>query len=330
MIEEILSTIPITFTEVVATVTNFALETFEGEITQKQLYYHTYTHVIEVKHRARQIFEILRPYLQVIESNNLNHSEAMARMELLLDLCAVAHDMIQIFVPQTQPHTSRRREAGVSEIETIEQLLAYIKKVNQKIQQDYPQSNAVFTVTEMAIIEEAIAATICDYDPEDQAIYQPALYNYEKLLSPISLIIPLADIGTLGSEGIVAYNREGSLIFLEDNLDIIPFINQKKFQTLLTKNPELYENFRQRLLKRARFQVNLAKSRLKRYLQELAGFPPESIPRLKQAIFPYLNEETIEELAAITPTDEETSLETLIEFFELEKILNTKDFLYNS
>lgn len=121
--------------------------------------------------------------------------------------------------------------------------------------------------------------------------------------------------------GIEDYNHEGSLLFLEENPDIVPLICNHQLPSLKTKQPELYENLRQRLLRRTRFQVNFARSRLARYEQELQGFPIDAIPILQQEVFQYLCPNTIRELEAMTPMDEATPLEVLITFFQLEKLL---------
>ena len=118
----------------------------------------------------------------------------------------------------------------------------------------------MFTESDISVIQDAIEATICIYDPSEQGIYQPALYDQTRNLSIVACIIALADIGSLGMDGIAAYNQEGSLLFLEENPDVIPVILNQTTATLAVDNPELYENIRQRLLKRARFQVNFAKS----------------------------------------------------------------------
>jgi hypothetical protein len=314
--EENSERLPMSFSEAVGRVKNFAIQEFDREVQEKQLYYHTYEHISGVERRAKVIFQAIAPYWEA------SFSEQMVRMELLVELCAIAHDMVQIFVPQNQPHTSRRREAGVSETATMERLFDYIKSLNQQLEEYNADSSALFTDADLAIIQEAIAATICLYDPSDRAIYQPALYNTNEQPSPVARIIALADIGALGMEGIASYNQEGTLLFLEENPDIIPLILDKKLQTLASENFELYENIRERLLKRARFQVNFAQSRLNRQQRELAGLPAEAIPVLIKEVFQYLNQETVQEIASMTPTDEATPLETLIEFFNLEQMLS--------
>ncbi|NEP49951.1 MAG: hypothetical protein F6K65_14490, partial [Moorea sp. SIO3C2] len=232
------------------------------------------------------------------------------------------HDMVQVFLPQIQSYTSRRRESGVSEAATITKLLDYIKNQNEWISKQTSNHLTLFTDSDLQIIIEAINATICWYDSLDNTIYQPDLYYSDKKLSLVAQIIALADLGTLGMEGIEAFNEEGSLLFLEENPDIIPIIlNQDIPDFQAIDKQTLYENLRQRLLKRTRFQVNFAKGRMARLARELKGFTAEAIAVLTHDVFKYLNPAIIQEIELSTPTANDTNFEQLIEFFELDKYL---------
>ncbi|MFN6486728.1 MULTISPECIES: hypothetical protein [unclassified Nostoc] len=316
--------LPSSFAEVVARVKNFTLGEFDREVIQNQLYYHTREHLNNVQRRANAIFQVICPYWQASLGKEVS-PEYITRINLLLELCAVAHDMIQIFVPEIQPHTSRRREPGVSENLTFEKLLNYIKGVNQQLKEHCLDDSILFTDADISMIQNAIQATICIYDLSDQGIYQPVLYEQNKDLSVVACIIALADIGSLGMDGIAAYNQEGSLLFLEENPDVIPVILNKITATSSVNDPQLDENIRQRLLKRARFQVSFAKSRLMRYPQEIANLPKEAIPILTCEVFQHLNFQTIQEIELTTPTDENTSLEELINFFKLEMVIGNEE-----
>jgi hypothetical protein len=317
--EEILHQLPTTFVETVTKVKIFALQEFDREIATKQLYYHTRDHIKRVQCRSSELFQAIYPSWKA--SLEPATPDYFTRMYVLLDLCAVAHDMVQIFLPQTQPHTSRRRETGVSETLTIQKLLDYIQLLNQQLHEYRVDNSARLTDEELSILQEAISATICAYDPVEQAIYQPSLYNSRKPLSPVTIILALADIGSLGMEGIDSYNQEGSFIFLEENCDVIPILANIEIKTLASKNLELYENIRQRLLKRASFQVNFAKSRLNRYVDEIKNLPEEGRLVLNQNLFQYLNTTTIQEIELTTPTDINTPLEVLVEFFKLNELI---------
>lgn len=161
------------FAEVVTRVKTFVQESFDREIAKNQLYYHNYEHINNVQRRANTIFRVICPYWQASLGNKVS-LEYITRTSELLDLCALAHDMIQVFVPQTQSHTPRRRETGVSENLTIEKLLNYIKDLNQQLKYCADDS-VLFTEADLSIIQDSIQATICVYDPDDQSIYQPAL-----------------------------------------------------------------------------------------------------------------------------------------------------------
>lgn len=312
--------LPIGFVQAVAQLGTFAIAEFDREIERHSLFYHTWEHVNGVQQKANTMFQVIRPYWEA----SLDREIApiyLARMHLLLDLCALAHDMIQIFLPITEPHTPRRREAGVSEAATLEKLLNYIDTHDtaQKLQPRHRASAAYFTEHDRNLIRQAIEATICAYDPVEQSIYQPSLYEIDSPISPVARIIAIADIGSLSMSGIAAFNREGSLIFLEENPDVIPLL-QQGIDTI--ESDALRENVRQRLLRRARFQISLAKSRYNRLPQELVGFPEAAIPELLRDVFPYLNADIIHELESTTPTADDTSLSTLLEFFQLEQFLS--------
>jgi hypothetical protein len=305
---------PSTFPDTVAQIQQFALREFDREIIQKTLYYHNYTHIENVQRRARLIFQHLLPF------ETIDAKTAM-RSQLILDLCSIAHDMVQLFLPQTQTHSSRKRESGMSELTTIRKLLIHIQRLNHQLEAQ-GHLDAVFSLDEMNQIRDAIEGTICAYSVEEQAIYQPRLYNPDRPPSLIALALALADIGALGMDGIQMYNEEGSLVFLEENPDIIPFLQNRAIDTLQRDDPELCENFRQRLLKRARFQVYFARSRLARTPCEIQGLPTEGITTLLDRAFPYLNQKIIEEVEQTTPTDDTTSLPQLLHFFQLEYLVD--------
>ncbi len=309
MLKERWFPVPQTFATAIAQVKTLALHCFDHEIAEKQLYYHTREHAVGVQRRASQIFQAIQPYFAP--------EVDCKRLALLLDLCAIAHDVIQIFAPQTELHTARRRASGVSEAATIETLLTFIQVLKELGLGLADERMAQFTESDLQIIQEAIAATVCEYDPIEKSIFQPALYRQDRPVSWVARILALADIGTLGMEGIAAYNTEGRLLFLEENPDVRSLLKTRSIAQLTRESSDLCENLRQRLLNRACFQVNLAKSRLQRCPQELAGLPAEAMSILTHEVFQYLTPETIKQIEATTPTAESTSLPDLIAFFDL-------------
>ena len=307
--------LPQTFAETVALLAAIALQTFAAAATEQQLYYHNEDHIRNVQRRSRQIFNTIYPALER-ESPGCDRT----RMELLLDLCAVTHDWVQIFEPSTQAHATRWRKSGSSEQATIDLLLQQIDNLNQQL--DYhPNHPAKLTDADIATLREAITATICVFDPVERSIYQPLLYQSERPIAIVPRILALADLGALGIDGIEEFNREGCLLFLEENPDVVPLLQNGSIHTLPQTHPSLAENIRLRLLKRANFQVNFAKSRLARLPKELEGFPRAIIPPLIEQIFCYLTPATIEVITTITPTHPETPLNVLLEFFQLDRCL---------
>ncbi len=311
--------IPQSIGESIDYVKAFALQEFDREVVQKHLYYHTRDHLKNVSRRSTEIFQAVYPFLETLSRQR--QSFELSRIELLLDLCVVAHDTVQIFVDQPDEHASRRREPGVSERATIARLLDFIHELNQQLRKHDPDSLAIITDNDIAIIQEAIGATICTYDPIEQAIYQADLYDFKPPVSIVSRILALADINALGMDGIDVYNEEGSLLFLEENLDVIPLLLDGTIYCLESDDP-LYQSIQQRLLKRCRFQVNFAKSRATRFESEVKGLPEDVRSTLSHDVFRHLNPTTIETLTSTTPTAETTSLESLLKFFELERYLS--------
>ena len=309
---------PNSFAEAVLEIKNFAIEEIDKQTRKQQLHYHNYNHANAVQQRATKIYQEILPFWDLIFQDAT--APDPIRTKQIIDICAISHDMVQIFVPNSNCQASRKRESGVSETATIIKLVDYIQGLNSRYSRKYPDRDPLFTNSDVQIIRQAITATICLFDSSDSSIYQPELYNPEDKIPLAARVIALSDLGGLGIEGIKSYFVEGILLFLEENPDVITLIKK-----LSLKNhhhdffEESSENLRQTLLKRAKFQVGFAKGRVARIDKELEGLPPEVILVLKKNVFQHLNEQTIQEIQSITPTDPDTSLEELIEFFDLEK-----------
>ncbi len=313
--------IPKNFAQAVSMIKEFAFAEVEKEAQKKQLYFHNYAHAEAVRRRAEIIFNAIEPFWH--KFCHESDSSDSKRAKYLIDICAASHDMVQEFLPLKSPQTARQRESGVSENATTNKLIDYIKNLNQKFIAQNPGDSPLFTQGDLEIIRKSISATICLFDTKDNSIYQPDLYNSEQQIALNARIIALADIGGLGIDGIQLYFQEGSLILLEENPDIIPLIKAFLAKEENSSNQEeTYEHLRQRLLKRAKFQISFAKGRYGRLNKELEGLPPEVVCVLKEKVFKYLNEEMIQKIEALTPTADDTSLKKLIEFFELEKYIH--------
>lgn len=286
------------------------------EASDKLLYFHNFNHVVGVRRRAELLFDAVRPHWQA-ELNQLHDPLDLDRMRLLLSLAAIAHDMVQDFLP-CEPWQARGRALGVSEQATIEQLLGAITHLNQDLQEKRPDHPEIqFSPEDCDILREAIAATICQFDPSDKSIFQPYLYTQDEK-SPIAIMLALADIGALGIEGIAAFRQEGREIFLEENLDFVPLVLHPEE---LAQHPDsTKEALRKTLITRARFQINFAKGRFNRLQMETRDLPQQSLATVRNELFAHANEQTLQQLISSTPTDPNTSLEELLDFFCFEKI----------
>ncbi|GAB4525033.1 MAG: hypothetical protein Tsb0014_04020 [Pleurocapsa sp.] len=315
-----LATIPTTFAETIQLVENYVIEEIKQETQQKQLYYHTLDHALAVKRRAKIIFQAIAPVLdfqtQPIPFN---------RIENLISLCAISHDMVQQFDPVTIPHAPRKRLSGISERATVTKLITYIQSLNHILLTKNTDPSTRFNDLDLEILSDAIAATICTRDPlggktyyslTANSIYQPYLYNSPSQQSIVGQILALADLGTLGMEGVETYFTEGVLILLEDNPDLVPLILNPN--NAISLKPELIDAIKQRLLYMARFIVNLARERLLRFEKEIAGFNPDAQNILAREVFKYLTPENIKKVEELTPTDDTTSLKELLIFFRLD------------
>ena len=339
---------PGSFAETVQLVENYVREEIAKETKNKQLFYHTLRHALAVKRRASRIFEAIEPTLKPSKT-----ADELARLKSLMDLSAMAHDMTQVFVTNQEKLEPRKHSIGVSETATADKLIEYIQNLNRDLSSYELDASFLFKDTDINIVRDAILATICDRDPlagkadysfSPYSIYQPYLYNSQPKISIIGSIIALADLGALAMDGIKPYIQDGILIFIEDNLDLKELILNRDLKAYLPSdhlqgnnkidlkvhnlnNPttQLELNcldldcdlIKNRLISMTRFMVNLAKERFARLELEIAGFTPQARQILTEKILTYLNAENIEKIEMILPTDEETSLSELINFFHL-------------
>lgn len=307
---------PLCFRDSVELMMGYIRHQMEREASDKLLYFHNFHHVQGVRQRAELIFDAVRPHWQA-ELNQLHDPLDLDRMRDLLSLAALAHDLVQNFLP-VAPWTARRREKGASEHATIDKLLAAIAELNADLQAQQPdRPELCFSPADCEILQEAIAATICEFDPSDKAIFQPYLYTQAEK-SPVAIMLALADIGALAMEGIPAFRQEGREIFLEENLDFVPLVLHP--EELEQYPRETKEALRKNLLGRARFQIGFARGRVNRLTIETRDLPKQSLPVIRTEVFAHANDATIQELLATTPVDPDTPLEDLLHFFQFDQI----------
>ncbi|MEL6929926.1 MAG: hypothetical protein AAFO95_14975 [Cyanobacteria bacterium J06600_6] len=304
---------PNSFAEVVELIQQHVRNEILREAQGKQLYYHNLDHALAVKRRAISIFQAIKPALE----QNYSAVE-LSRMEGLISLCGLAHDMVQVFEP-TPPQQSRTRKSGLSEKLSADRLLKYIQELNQAFSTESIASSLLISDREQQILYDGIMATVCIRDPEagrseyifsDRSIYQPYLYDTQSKISIVGTIIALADLGTLGMDGAEAYIQDGISIFFEDN----PHLDDLVMNCDLTDNSE--DNWlRIKLLAMNSFIVDLAKERQARFELEIAGFSTQARWILQNQVFIYLNPHSIERIQSMVPLQSDTSLAELISFF---------------
>ena len=273
--------IPSSFAETVQLVKEYVKTEVIKETETKQLYYHTLDHAQAVKNRANNIFQAVKPAL--LQS----HSESeLTRLQNLTSLCGLAHDMVQLFDPSVPPGKPRRRPPRLSEAATAKKLLGYIQNLNQELSAKVSDPKILFGDRDQQIIQDAISATVCVPDPQaDRAdfkfsansVYQPYLYDSQPKISLVGNIIALADLGTLGMDGIDNFIRDGILIFLEDNLEfkeLVLHCNISKYLSTDLQDSQIGEPIKIKLLGMTKFMVNLAGDRQARFEAEIARFSP--------------------------------------------------------
>lgn len=318
---------PSSFAETVQLVENYVQAEIRQETKDKQLFYHTLDHALAVKRRASSIFQAIKSALaQEISADELK------RLESLVNLSALAHDMVQLFDSSTQVNQPRKRLTGLSETETANKLLRYIQNLNQELTAYDLKSAILFSDRDQQIIQDAIAATVCCHDPQAgianytfsaHSLYQPYLYESQPKISIVGSIIALADLGTLGMEGVDKYIQDGILVFLEDNPnyeELIVDCNSHKYEPQTGFGMSDGNLIRKKLLAMARFMVSFAYERKARFEREISGFSPQVRQTLRDQVFIYLSQATLEKVEAVVPTHKNVSLEELIDFFCLPKI----------
>ncbi|NJK36238.1 MAG: hypothetical protein HC919_15610 [Oscillatoriales cyanobacterium SM2_2_1] len=181
-VDSILQTLPLeklpqTLAEATALLEQLILQDIQQEVREKKLFYHTCAHALAVKQRAQLIFATLEPFWPQALKPVDRPLPPPQRTKWLIALAAIAHDLVQDFLPQTSPNLPRKRESGVSETASINKVTRYIHILNQQLLPSQPDSEARFSDLDLRVIKAAIEATICSYDCLTHSVYQPYLYG---------------------------------------------------------------------------------------------------------------------------------------------------------
>ena len=321
---------PSSFSDTVQLVENYVRQEIIREAKDKQLYYHNLDHALAVKRRANYIFQTIKPIL----SQNKSSAE-IERLESLVNLCGLAHDMVQIFEPNTTANNSRKRPVGLSETETANKLLRYIQKLNRELAACQIDPLIMFGDRDLKIIRDAILATICigdplagkvDYTFSPHSIYQPYLYNSQPKISIVGSILALADLGALGIDGVENFLQDGILIFWEDNSHLKDLLLDRSSHS--GNDLECYRDDESsaiacgEMLATTRFMVNLAYERKARFELEISGFDRQIRQILRDKVFVHFTDENMQQIEARVPTQDDAGWSQLIDFFCLDKQLN--------
>lgn len=320
---------PSSFADTVQLVENYVRQEIIREVRVKQLYYHNLDHALAVKRRANYIFQKIEPIL----SQNKSLAE-IKRLACLIDLCGFAHDMVQIFEPNTSSCQPRKRRAGLSETATANKLLRFIQKLNRQLAACQIDPSFTFSDRDRKIIRDGILATICTRDPQagqanysfsPYSIYQPYLYEFSPKASIVGKIIALADLGALGIDGVESYIKDGILVFLEDNPDIegtISTYNSSGCQNFDCYYGDGSSAIASKILTMTRFMVSLARERKARFELEISGFEEPIRQILREQVFIHLTQKNMQKIEAMIPTQDDANLAQLIDFLSLDKYLN--------
>jgi hypothetical protein len=321
---------PSSFADTVQLVENYVRQAIIQEVRDKQLYYHGLDHALAVKRRANYIFQKIEPIL----ARNKSPAE-IERLESLVNLCGLAHDMVQIFEPNTTANSTRKRPVGLSETETANKLLKYIQKLNQKLAACQIDPLIMFGDRDLKIIRDAILATICTGDPlagkveytfSPHSIYQPYLYNCKPKISIVGSIIALADLGALGMDGVENFLQDGILIFWEDNPHFKDLLLDRSSHSgndlECDRDDETKAIAIAKMLATTRFIVNLAHERKARFELEISRFDEQIRQILRDNVFIHFTDENMQQIEARVPTHDNAGWSQLIDFFCLDKQLD--------
>ena len=325
---------PVSFGDTVRLVKNYVKAEVIKEAEHKQLYYHNFDHALAVERRAIYILQAIKPVL--LKENSL---EQLSRLESLISVCGLAHDMVQIF-ESTPPNQSRKRRSGLSETESAEKVIRYIARLNQALAAEKLDSSFQFSEEEQQLIRDGIIATICVPDPQGsksntfsgQSIYQPYLYDIQQETSIVGRIIALADLGALGIDGTEEYISDGILIFLEDNPHLIELVLNCDRLNDLDRHLSHRQNseLKTKLLTMTRFTIDFARERLARFEPEIAGFSPPIRQIIRDRVFVHLNQKSINLIENTIPSHSDTSFSELSDFFNSSSIKQSKRSPYRN
>lgn len=266
----------------------------ENENPADNLAYHNSIHTFNVIQRVDTI-------LKAIHTADPN---LVSKRDIQLGkLAAAYHDTVQKWEPTSPDPLShivkRKRFAGENEEASYQVAAAFMNDVNQDM-------TNMFSDDDRRVVHEAILATVPGFN--GKTVIQPNLHEDS---SVISRVLAIADINTVGIDGISALVHEGDALFREENIDILDAIRgNHQFSPL-----EL-EAIKNRILPFSKFQMGFAEGRKEQFETEIAGIPSENAKKAVRSLFPNYTDErfhkNIEELKQLIAEREVMSPENLM------------------
>ncbi len=151
----------------------------------------------------------------------------------LAGIAAAFHDTVQRWEQITRPTDGaimRRRFAGQNEKDSAAEAVRWMEQAG------------TYDARAIALVTEAIMATVPGWNPEQKTVVQPNLRPDSDI---VVRAVALADLGTGGMEG-QSFVEEGDPLFREENLDIARAIQTATTQSDLTQEAQV--RFRGRML----------------------------------------------------------------------------------
>lgn len=224
-------------------------------------------------HNSHHTKDVIRRTYSILSAIQKANPELITEHEILLGkMAAVYHDVVQNWKENKINEGGfakilRQRFTKRNELDSAELAVEFMNDANAE------GNGEIFMAEDENIVREAIKATIPDYDPRTNTVIQPKL---DKDSLVVERAVALADLGTAGMDGAVAFCKEGDALFREENLDILD--SAKKSDELSDAQKDYY---RKRMLAWSEFQPLFAEGRKTLLNSELEGLPEESREAVK-------------------------------------------------
>ncbi len=247
-----------------------ARELIRSRLNEKELPYHHVAHTEDVMRRVQSILDVC------VEAGVATaHDVSLGRF------AAARHDTEQqfnvvekkeIIADHPKPFIKKiaQKMRGDNERASAREAIAYMEACNEEAGEE------IFSPEDMRVVEEAIVATIPDFNLEHMTVVQPHLTPES---SVVTRALALADICGAGLDGAESYIRTGDELFREENVDIREAVQRGHRIDTLTKG-----YYRGRMVAWAESQVAFAEGRAALAEKEVEAFPKAVVPALTKRL----------------------------------------------